>query len=151
MRMNPFAARDWMRCMRVALTIWFLIGNAFTGAMAAEEEDDFSFEEFELAELTIRCRGCHQFSDSDLAKQSALAQRKHSRALKKGKFCVDCHEGTEVCCHAKQFTVKKIDPVSVEVRELVMPVLAQPEAEPQTAGPDSPDAAPPIPRRSLRR
>jgi len=39
------------------------------------------------------CRNCHGFKFMDLDVQDKTARRKHERAMKEGKTCIDCHKG----------------------------------------------------------
>ena len=39
------------------------------------------------------CRSCHDFSNMDFEEQDRTARKKHQRAQKKGKTCIDCHKG----------------------------------------------------------
>lgn len=39
------------------------------------------------------CRGCHDYRTMDLENQASLARKKHARAMKKGRTCIDCHAG----------------------------------------------------------
>ena len=39
------------------------------------------------------CRSCHDYSNMDLEEQDKSARRRHSRAIKKGETCIDCHKG----------------------------------------------------------
>ena len=39
------------------------------------------------------CRNCHSFDNMDLSEQDRTARKKHSKAVDKGKTCIDCHTG----------------------------------------------------------
>ena len=39
------------------------------------------------------CRNCHVAEAMDLAEQSRTARRKHRRAKKEGRTCIECHQG----------------------------------------------------------
>jgi len=39
------------------------------------------------------CRNCHSFDSMDLSEQDRTARKKHSKAVDKGKTCIDCHTG----------------------------------------------------------
>ena len=39
------------------------------------------------------CRNCHSFEGMDLSEQDRTARKKHSKAVDKGKTCIDCHTG----------------------------------------------------------
>lgn len=39
------------------------------------------------------CRNCHSFTSMDLSEQDRTARKKHSKAIDKGKTCIDCHKG----------------------------------------------------------
>ena len=39
------------------------------------------------------CRNCHSFESMDLSEQDRTARKKHSKAIDKGKTCIDCHTG----------------------------------------------------------
>ena len=39
------------------------------------------------------CRNCHSFTGMDLSEQDRTARKKHSKAVDKGKTCIDCHTG----------------------------------------------------------
>ena len=39
------------------------------------------------------CRSCHDYSNMDLEEQDKSARRRHSRAIKDGETCIDCHKG----------------------------------------------------------
>jgi cytochrome c-type protein NapC len=39
------------------------------------------------------CRVCHSLASMDLENQSKSAARKHAKAEKAGKTCIDCHRG----------------------------------------------------------
>lgn len=45
------------------------------------------------------CRFCHQLDEAELNAQPRLAQRKHRRALDRGRACDRCHDAEEMCCH----------------------------------------------------
>ncbi len=39
------------------------------------------------------CRGCHTAAAMDLEEQSRTARRKHRRAQRDGRTCIECHQG----------------------------------------------------------
>ena len=39
------------------------------------------------------CRTCHSWEAMDLEEQDRTARKKHARARKEGKTCIDCHKG----------------------------------------------------------
>ena len=39
------------------------------------------------------CRGCHAFSQMDYERQDRRTARRHQRAEREGKTCIDCHKG----------------------------------------------------------
>jgi nitrate/nitrite reductase NapC/NirT family c-type cytochrome len=39
------------------------------------------------------CRNCHSFEAMDFKKQQKRPQKKHPKAIKQGKTCIDCHKG----------------------------------------------------------
>ena len=39
------------------------------------------------------CRNCHSFQAMNFKKQQKRPQRKHPKAMKQGKTCIDCHKG----------------------------------------------------------
>ena len=64
-------------------------------------------EKFEAKRLTLaenvwaameandshECRNCHSFEAMDFKKQQKRPRRKHPKAKKQGKTCIDCHKG----------------------------------------------------------
>ena len=39
------------------------------------------------------CRNCHSFEAMDFKKQKKRPRKKHPKAMKEGKTCIDCHKG----------------------------------------------------------
>ncbi|MBF0144427.1 MAG: NapC/NirT family cytochrome c [Magnetococcales bacterium] len=39
------------------------------------------------------CRNCHNFEAMNFEEQDRMAQRRHSKAMKTGGTCIDCHKG----------------------------------------------------------
>ncbi len=39
------------------------------------------------------CRNCHQYDFMDFTKQEKRSKKRHSKAIKKGMTCIDCHKG----------------------------------------------------------
>ncbi|MGB0865213.1 MAG: NapC/NirT family cytochrome c [Granulosicoccaceae bacterium] len=39
------------------------------------------------------CRNCHDYSNMDMEEQDKSARRRHSRAIRDGETCIDCHKG----------------------------------------------------------
>ena len=39
------------------------------------------------------CRNCHAFQFMDLEEQDKSSRKKHSKAIKEGQTCIDCHKG----------------------------------------------------------
>ena len=39
------------------------------------------------------CRNCHQYDFMDFTKQEKRSGKRHSKAIKKGMTCIDCHKG----------------------------------------------------------
>jgi hypothetical protein len=87
-----------------AVTAELLLDEPWT-AEPAEEGPPVGSAEAEQREerrqiiSSLRCRGCHTFSDKEMAQMDALAQRKHRRAKENGKICLQCHFPTDICCH----------------------------------------------------
>ncbi len=50
------------------------------------------------------CFRCHDMSEDVLRKQPRRRQKKHRKAMKKQRACVECHNTTDVsCCHDHLF------------------------------------------------
>jgi nitrate/TMAO reductase-like tetraheme cytochrome c subunit len=65
-------------------------------------EEKFEAKRQELAERVWRsmirtdsreCRNCHNWTNMDMAQQSARAVREHERGFAVGQTCIDCHQG----------------------------------------------------------
>ena len=39
------------------------------------------------------CRNCHRFDFMDFVKQEKRSKKRHSRAIKNGQTCIECHQG----------------------------------------------------------
>ncbi len=39
------------------------------------------------------CRNCHRYDFMDFTKQEKRSKKRHSKAIKKGMTCIDCHKG----------------------------------------------------------
>ena len=50
------------------------------------------------------CFRCHDMSERAISQQPRRRQKKHRRAMKKKRSCLDCHNKTDVtCCHDNLF------------------------------------------------
>jgi hypothetical protein len=50
------------------------------------------------------CFRCHDMSDRSISQQPRRRQKKHRKAMKKRRSCLDCHNSTDVrCCHDRIF------------------------------------------------
>lgn len=50
------------------------------------------------------CFRCHEMSERTISKQPRRRQKKHRKAMKKKRSCLDCHNSTDVrCCHERLF------------------------------------------------
>jgi nitrate/TMAO reductase-like tetraheme cytochrome c subunit len=65
-------------------------------------KEKFEAKRLELAERvwasmeasgSRECRNCHAFEAMDFKKQQSRPRKKHPKALKQGKSCIDCHKG----------------------------------------------------------
>jgi nitrate/nitrite reductase NapC/NirT family c-type cytochrome len=65
-------------------------------------KEKFEAKRLELAEKvwaameandSHECRNCHSFEAMNFKKQQKRPQRKHPKAMKQGKTCIDCHKG----------------------------------------------------------
>ncbi len=52
------------------------------------------------------CFRCHDMSERTISLQPRRRQKKHRKAMKKKRSCLDCHNATDVaCCHDNLFPV----------------------------------------------
>jgi nitrate/nitrite reductase NapC/NirT family c-type cytochrome len=67
-----------------------------------DTKEKFEAKRLELAEKvwatmeandSHECRNCHSFQAMDFKKQKKRPQKKHPKAMKQGKTCIDCHKG----------------------------------------------------------
>ena len=67
-----------------------------------DTKEKFEAKRLELAEKvwatmeandSHECRNCHSFQAMDFQKQKKRPQKKHPKAMKQGKTCIDCHKG----------------------------------------------------------
>ena len=67
-----------------------------------DTKDKFEARRWHLAERvweemaandSRECRSCHDFTNMDFQEQDKFARKKHQKAHKRGKTCIDCHKG----------------------------------------------------------
>ena len=76
----------------------------------AVEEGELTEEQAEERAEAVRwnaiyvCFRCHDMSERAISQQPRRRQKKHRKAMKKKRSCLDCHNKTDVtCCHDNIF------------------------------------------------
>lgn len=82
--------------VRAAKDVW----GEIMGTIDSEEK--FKAHRWEMANRvwakmeatdSRECRTCHTFDAMDLSEQGRMSKKKHKRAEKQGKTCIECHRG----------------------------------------------------------